>query len=233
MNIDKNTIEYLADKIINDYRVKGKIDWQIFSVDPIILAKMYGYKVNFEKLGTDELLGFTGFSKSIVTVEMDKFYKDIHLDGKTIVVNSILLNCSRGEINKVIAILFSHHILRSLRPEKYDKKYGVLPVFLEKNTVGDSLEWTVSLLATNILMPTEFLEIVFIKTFKTGFMPVLNSALHKDNYVKFCAIADLFGVTKRDLCVRLQSEGLLGDFQYCGFEKILSIRPDLEECRTA
>ena len=47
MNIDKNTIEYLADKIINDYRVKGKIDWQIFSVDPIILAKMYGYKVNF------------------------------------------------------------------------------------------------------------------------------------------------------------------------------------------
>lgn len=220
MNIEKNTINCLAEKVVNEYRLNGKIDWQIFSMDPIILAKMYGYKVVFENLGDDELLGMTVFNKTMVTLGFEDDFKDIFLDDKTIVVNSSLLSRSKGELNILVAKLFAHHMLQSVRPEDYVKKFGDVPVFIEKNSVCDSLECAVYSLATAILMPIGFLEIVFFKTFRTGYIPVLNSELHRDNYVRFCAIADLFGVTKRDLCVRLQKEGFLGDFQYCDFERI-------------
>ncbi|MCI6505519.1 MAG: hypothetical protein MR996_04040, partial [Ruminococcus sp.] len=78
-------------------------------------------------------------------------------------------------------------------------------------------------LALEILMPKETVNLVFNKVYGVDKLNVINPVVDKGNFIKFNAMADMFGVTKEILAIRLQKMGKLTEYQFCGYENLLQL----------
>ena len=85
-------ISSLAAQTIQKYREYIGVDWELFKVNPITLAEMWGLDVKFVDLGEDsDIMGFTAFNDMDITLT-DANQSDITLElsGRTIVINEAL-----------------------------------------------------------------------------------------------------------------------------------------------
>ena len=62
-------ISSLAAQTIQKYREYIGVDWELFKVNPITLAEMWGLDVKFVDLGEDsDIMGFTAFNDMDITL---------------------------------------------------------------------------------------------------------------------------------------------------------------------
>ena len=105
-------ISSLAAQTIQKYKEYIGVDWELFKVNPITLAEMWGLDVKFVDLGEDsDIMGFTAFNDMDITLT-DANQSDITLElsGRTIVINEALTRGCAGRLNFTIAHEIAHHI---------------------------------------------------------------------------------------------------------------------------
>ena len=93
------------------------VDWELFKVNPITLAEMWGLDVKFVDLGEDsDIMGFTAFNDMDITLT-DANQSDITLElsGRTIVINEALTRGCAGRLNFTIAHEIAHHITPNIQ----------------------------------------------------------------------------------------------------------------------
>ena len=105
----------------------------------------------------------------------------------------------------------------------YGEKYRKKPITLRDAPSDDIIEGITSTLALEILMPKETINLVFNKVYGVDKLNIINPVVDKSNFIKFNAMADMFGVTKEILAIRLQKMGKLTEYQFCGYENLLQL----------
>lgn len=233
INLRSHEIDKLANSVIKRYKEYTDTEWDLFNIDPMTLAEMCGYEIKFIDFGDEsDILGFTAFNNMTVTVT-DVNQTDLTLDltDKSIVINEALKRGCVGRLNFTIAHEVAHHIIEKVCLADYSVKYRQLPHF-EKSHGCYSLdydEYMANQLAAAILMPSEFIDLVFGKLFGTNRVERIHSILDKFEFKKFCALATMFGVSKEALAIRLQKMGKLGEYRYAGYEHLLDVFPSTED----
>ena len=226
-------IDRLACSVIQRYKEYVGMEWELFSIDSMKLAEMCGCEITFVDFGDEtDTLGFTAFNDMTITVvDVNQTEMSLDLTDKSIVINEALKRGCEGRLHFTIAHEVAHHIINKVCGANYSFKYRQLPHFEKTNNrySPDYDEYMANQLAAAILMPSGFVNTVFIKAFGTNRLERIHSILDKVNFQKFCAIAALFGVSKEALAIRLQKKGMLGNYIFAGYESLLDVFPTSEE----
>ena len=149
-------ISSLAAQTIQKYKEYIGVDWELFKVNPITLAEMWGLDVKFVDLGEDsDIMGFTAFNDMDITLT-DANQSDITLElsGRTIVINEALTRGCAGRLNFTIAHEIAHHIIDIVCGANYSVKFRLLPHFEKANNRYslDYDEYMANQLAAALLM---------------------------------------------------------------------------------
>ena len=223
-------ISSLAAQTIQKYREYIGVNWELFKVNPITLAEMWGLDVKFVDLGEDsDIMGFTAFNDMDITLtDANQSNITLELSSRTIVINEALTRGCTGRLNFTIAHEIAHHIIDIVCGANYSVKFRLLPHFEKANNRYslDYDEYMANQLAAALLMPDAFVEKAFDSLFGVKRIERIHSILDKMVFKKFCAMAALFGVSKSALAIRLQKKGLLGEYIFAGYESLLDIFPD-------
>ena len=94
-------ISSLAAQTIQKYREYIGVDWELFKVNPITLAEMWGLDVKFVDLGEDsDIMGFTAFNDMDITLtDANQSNITLELSSRTIVINEALTRGCTGRLN--------------------------------------------------------------------------------------------------------------------------------------
>ena len=226
-------IDKLASRIIKSYKEYIGLEWDLFSIDPFKLAEMCGCEIIFVDFGEEaDILGFTAFNDMTITVvDVNQSEMSLDLTDKSIVINEARKRGCVGRLNFTIMHEVAHHIINKVCSANYSFKYRQLPHFEKANNrySPDYDEYMANQLAAALLMPSDFVNIVFTKAFGSNRVERIHSILDKVNFQKFCAIAALFGVSKEALAIRLQKKGMIDNYIFAGFESLLDVFPSPEE----
>lgn len=114
-------IDKLASSVIQRYKEYAGIEWELFSVDPMKLAEMFGCEITFVDFGDDtDTLGFTAFNNMTVTVvDVNQFEMSLDLTDKSIVINEALRRGCEGRLHFTIAHEVAHHIINKVCNANY------------------------------------------------------------------------------------------------------------------
>jgi Zn-dependent peptidase ImmA (M78 family) len=237
MNLTSEKIECIAKELLDKYRRSLDIGWDIFSVSPVLVAKLLGLEIKYVDFGEEsEVLGFTSFCPmELLLTDKNNNEVFVSLTGKTIIINEALKNGCKGRYHFTIMHEIAHHILNEIRPDYYSLKFRTKPQYIRNNAeyCVDEDESKANMLASAILMPKEFIETVFVKAFEKSYVKRIHSVLDRTEFLKFKAISDLFGVSKEALAIRLQKLGLLGEYRNVSVNSVLDIFPENNKVKTA
>ena len=161
----------------------------------------------------------TAFSPVGVRVYENGKPTQFPLDGRTILIESALADSGTnpGRLHFTLVHEACHQILRMLFPKEYTAgaacrhiycyraaavQYGAKPVDWE--------EWRVNMLAAAILMPSALLAAQMHTAGLPPKLRMLNRVFAPKEYQAFTTIAEIMGVSKSALAIRMRQLGLIG-----------------------
>lgn len=198
--LTEKNIETIAYSIVQQYmNVYNISSNEVFKVSPENVANMLGIKIEYVD------------------------FNEVTLNNQTVYMNKQLLKGSSGQKNFVTMCGISFLILNRINSDLYGEKYRKKPITLRDAPSDDIIEGITSTLASEILMPKETINLVFNKVYGVDKLNIINPVVDKSNFIKFNAMADMFGVTKEILAIRLQKMGKLTEYQFCGYENLLQL----------
>lgn len=214
--LTEKNIETIAYSIVQQYmNVYNISSNEVFKVSPENVANMLGIKIEYVDFNDKEVLG-----KVALCDVKDKIgEREVTLNNQTVYMNKQLLKGSSGQKNFVTMCGISFLILNRINSDLYGEK----PITLRDAPSDDIIEGITSTLALEILMPKETINLVFNKVYGVDKLNIINPVVDKSNFIKFNAMADMFGVTKEILAIRLQKMGKLTEYQFCGYENLLQL----------
>lgn len=213
MAVTKKQIDNVAVDVLKRYIEHNHCEWRVFSVDPFELAKMLGIDIEFSNLGAHNAIAYTYATDTPTSIEY--FYDEyddelsLELDGNTIVVNSDLSDDKTGLLNMAVMYCVAIQIIHRLY-KMVD--YGACLSFSDEDDLTETDLWEIATLTKELLMPTSILQKLFHNAYGNDHLDTLNAVLHKENYLKFCAISTLFKVTPDVLAIRCQQLRLLDNY---------------------
>ena len=209
--LTEKNIETIAYSIVQQYmNVYNISSNEVFKVSLENVANMLGIKIEYVDFNDKEVLGKVALC-------------DVTLNNQTVYMNKQLLKGSSGQKNFVTMCGISFLILNRINSDLYGEKYRKKPITLRDAPSDDIIEGITSTLALEILMPKETINLVFNKVYGVDKLNIINPVVDKSNFIKFNAMADMFGVTKEILAIRLQKMGKLAEYQFCGYENLLQL----------
>ena len=218
-------IEQIAARVIRAYKALPELARKaIQSVDPELLTiGLLQLTLEYLPLSPDgTVLGLTSYEPVGVAVyQKDRFSELYMLDGSTVLVDSNVKAdpTRRGRLNFTIIHEASHHILKLLYPSEYGitqktHYYRATP-HIRQTPITDWEEWQANTLAAAILLPPELVR-AGMETVGLGErMEMLNRVFRPAQYERFCQLAELLGVSKFALVIRMKQLNLL-DKDYLG-----------------
>lgn len=214
--LTEKNIETIAYSIVQQYmNVYNISSNEVFKVSPENVANMLGIKIEYVDFNDKEVLG-----KVALCDVKDKIgEREVTLNNQTVYMNKQLLKGSSGQKNFVTMCGISFLILNRINSDLYGEK----PITLRDAPSDDIIEGITSTLALEILMPKETINLVFNKVYGVDKLNIINPVVDKSNFIKFNAMADMFGVTKEILAIRLQKMGKLTEYRFCGYENLLQL----------
>lgn len=216
---DRN-IETIAYSIVQQYmNVYGIEETEVFKVKPENVARMFGIEIQYEDFCDDEVFGEVALND----MENKIGDKTLPLNNHTVYMNKNMLKGSKGQLNFITMCGIAFLILNNLNGDLYGEKYQNKPIVLKDAPSDDIVQGFTSSLALEILMPKVTVNLVFKKIYNADSLNIINPVVDKGNFIKFNAMADMFGVTKEILAIRLQKMGKLSEYQFCGYENLLQL----------
>ena len=206
-------LESLADRVYAAYEALPEADG--LRVDPALLAqKLLGLKVAYRRLSRDgSILGLTAPAPVAVPVLEEGGRRWYALDGRTILLERGLLSSwvSPGRRNFTLMHEVGHRLLA-----------GAL-------SPGD--EKAANRLASALLMPRRLLR-RNLAACPLPFWPLPDRWLDPERWCAFAGLAELMGVSRRALAIRLEQLGLTGQRRGWTLRSVPALTPgtgELEE----
>ena len=216
--LSREDIDAFADRILSRYLKSEFPNGHLYyNVDPIRLAQIYGFKVEYVNITRDgSILGQTS-SGPIWTPIVDEDMNDMlyYLDGKTILVDKRLAANPKcvGRRNFTIAHELAHQFINRNYPEVYGPQYRTFYDFRRsakpRKEIVDWYEWQADALAAAILLPREVVEEGMFWFGLGSKMKVLSQKYSAYKYDRFCEMAEFLQVSKTALSYRMEQLGLL------------------------
>ena len=218
--LTEKNIETIAYSIVQQYmNVYNISSNEVFKVSPENVANILGIKIEYVDFNDKEVLGKVALCNMKDMISE----REVTLNNHTVYMNEQLLKGSSGHRNFVTMCGISFLILNHINSNLYGEKYRKKPITLRDAPSDDIVKGITSTLALEILMPKETVNLVFNKVYGVDKLNVINPVVDKGNFIKFNAMADMFGVTKEILAIRLQNMGKLTEYQFCGYENLLQL----------
>jgi len=238
--LSRYDIERIAVRVVTAYKALPELAGQeIININPELVTKsLLGLSLEYRHLSLDEtVLGLTAYDQIGVEVyESDDEDSMYLLDGKTVLVESDLKAdiTRRGRLNFTIIHEASHHVLKMVFPTEYgiqQQPNYYRATAHHQSPVTDWEEWQANSLAAAILLPRELVVSGMQAVGLGNKLEVLNRIFHAAQYERFCQLADLLGVSKSALAIRMKQFKLLGQ-DYLGHPyDLINVWPDKEEIR--
>ena len=211
-------IEQIGNDIIAEYKKRYVPEKRLcYSIDPMQLASMLGYQVDFAYLSRKgRVLGLTSVDEVCVTIydsNMDEMM--YYLDGRSILVDERLHYDPRvaGRRNFSILHEVAHQILDRMYPEDGNAgprlrcDYRRVPE--NKQQSRDWREWQADALATVLLLPEDAIKDAMFMHSLGEKMKVLSKKYSESRYESFCQMAEFLGASRSALSFRMEQLGLL------------------------
>ena len=219
-SLSREDIENIAARVLKAYKKLPETQGGICRIDPeILLKKVLGLNIEYLHLSPDSsVLGITSFEEVEVQIydesDTDTFF---FLDGKTVLVEKELCNDSskRGRLNFTVMHEGSHQIYKMLYPRDYGVKSPPKKLHFYKGgteysrPITDWEEWQANALASALLMPRELIARGMYIFNMGDKIKCLNRIYKHKTYEKFAYLAELLGVSKQALAIRMKQLGLL------------------------
>lgn len=211
-------IERIGCDIIFEYKRKHVPEKRMcYTVDPMQLAEMLGYQVDFAYLSKKgNILGLTSIDEVCVSVlDSEMQVMMYYLDGRSILIDERLRNDPRivGRLNFSIVHEVAHQILDRMFPENGSTgprlrcDYRRVPE--NKQQTKDWREWQADALATVLLLPEDAIKEMMYLCCLPEKVKVLSRKYSQNNYERFCMLAEQLGVSRSCLSFRMEQLGLL------------------------
>lgn len=220
--LSKREIESIAARVVTAYQKMSKARGDVISrICPEVLAHdLLGLDIVYRTLSTDgSILGMTAFSPVGVRVYENGEPTHFPLDGRTILIESALADSGKnpGRLHFTLVHEACHQILRMLFPKEYTAGATCRRVYCYAATAVpygakhvDWEEWRVNMLAAAILMPPALLAAQMHTAGLPPKLRMLNRVFAPKEYQAFATIAEVMGVSKSALAIRMRQLGLIG-----------------------
>lgn len=216
--LSRNDLETIAAHITGDYQKLPRFAGQPASrVDPEILAgELCQLSLNWFHLSKNgRVLGLTaysGFSIAVYTRDWER--TSCFLDGRTILVECSLKDSpeQQGRYHFTVMHEAAHQILHRMFSSTGDELNTRLVCYRgepQRFPVRDWTEWQANVLASALLMPINLVWTALQSVGLEHGIDILNRLYRPKEYKQFCSAAELLGVSKQALAIRLKSVGLL------------------------
>lgn len=217
--LSRKDLEQIGERVVTAYKklpeFKGKT---VYSITPsVLIEKVLKIRMEYHHLSLDgSILGVTTSYSDIGYRVFDigdeeQFY---YFDGKTILIERDLKYdiTLQGRRHYTEAHEAGHQILSMLFPNDYYASPQKLHYCMAKpvNNEKEWEEWQADTIASVLLMPK---GIVKQAMFLFGFgeiIPRINRLYSTEDYQRFSMMAELLGVSKQALSIRLSQLGLVG-----------------------
>lgn len=216
--LSRNDLEQIGERVVRSYRKLPEFNGKtIYSIMPsVLIEKVLKLKMEYHHLSLDgSVLGVTtsysdiGYRVFDIRDEEQYFY----FDGKTVLIERDLKDdiALQGRRHYTEAHEAGHQVLSMLFPEDYNVSPQKLhfcmaePVRSEINWK----EWQADTLASVLLMPKDIVkQDLFLFDFGET-IPRINRVYSSEDYRRFSMMAELLGVSKQALSIRLSQLGLV------------------------
>lgn len=219
-HLSRRDIEAIAVHVTNNYKHLPRFRGQtVDRINPEILAcELCGLHLNnhFHLSRDGMTLGITSDGKAdILVYDKDGEPTIFFLDGATVLLERNLRNdpAQKGRYNFTLSHETSHQILSHLFPAS---KGGVRNRMLRyrgqapRYPIQDWNEWQADCLASALLLPADLVWAALQRFGLEAGIPILNKVFRREEYEKFCEMAQLLGASKQALAIRLKRLGLIG-----------------------
>lgn len=182
----------------------------------LLVTELLRLKVDYRHLSEDGwTLGLTSFDETGVAVFGSETEDMYLLDGNTILIEKdLLLPKARMRCNYTLMHEGCHHILNRFHPGECSGGSSARRV-VRYRTAGQNAksreEWQVNQLTSLILMPKPLLLDNMHFCDIDGSIPMLNPIWRAEDYSKFSLLADLMGVSRQAMSIRMKRLGLIGE----------------------
>ena len=211
--LSKRDIEGLSRRILRQYL--SLVDAPLTAIDPRDFAeKICNLKFVFADLSqTGALLGITSFSDITVTVPVGKgMGREFHLCGNVAFIDRHLnQERNHGRLNFTMMHEAAHQVLGIVYPTHYNA--ATQPIICRYADIQRPIqnwgEWQTNVLASYLLLPRELVQKAMQQVDLGCKVKRLNKVFAPKDYDKFCQMAEILGVSKTALAIRMQDMGLI------------------------
>ena len=187
-------------------------------VDPCFLAReVLGLTIEYWHLSLDNsIMGLTTCAPTLIDVWDDAYEcSKVFMTGSKILIEKALLEDPEqiGRLHFTIAHESCHQLLKLLFPNEYalPAQYRKVHYYREtpRKKVADWEEWKTNKLASALLMPKDLLQSHMSRAGIPDGIRMLNSVFAKEDYEKFCKVAEAMQVSKSALSIRMEELGFI------------------------
>ena len=216
--LSRNDLEQIGERVVRSYRKLPEFNGKtIYSIMPsVLIEKVLKLKMEYHHLSLDGLVlgvttSYSDIGYRVFDIRDEEQY--IYFDGKTVLIERDLKDdiALQGRLHYTEAHEAGHQVLSMLFPEDYNASPQKLH-FCMAEPVRNEInwkEWQADTLASVLLMPK---DIVKQTLFLFGFgetIPRINRVYSSEDYRRFSMMAELLGVSKQALSIRLSQLGLV------------------------
>lgn len=213
--LSRRDLENISRKVL--FKYLRQTDEKLNCIDPIDFAdKMCGIKFAFTDIcARGMVLGLTSFSDISVTIPCGNgMGRVLELDGKTAYVDQRLIDeAQMGRLNFTMMHEAAHKILADLFPEEYNLQTQPFVCRLADERCSRPItnwpEWQTNVLTSCLLLPRELLHKHMADLGLGERIKLLNRVFAPKEYELFSKMAELLGVSKTALSIRLSQLGLI------------------------
>jgi len=213
MVLSKLDLEKISRKMLRQYL--SLVDAPLATIDPRDFAeKICNLKFVFADLSqTGSLLGITSFADITVTVPAGKgMGREFHLSGNVAFIDQHLnQERYRGRLNFTMMHEAAHQVLGIVYPSHYNA--ATQPIICRYADIWRPIqnwgEWQTNVLASYLLLPRELVQKTMQQVGLGCKVKRLNRVFAPNDYENFCQMAELLGVSRTALAIRMQDMGLI------------------------
>ena len=209
---------------------------ELSCIDPVDFAeKLYGIRFVITDISvTGNLLGLTSFSDISITIPCgDGYGRTFELDGKVAYIDQRLeQQASPGRLNFTLMHEVAHQILGDFFPEEYNFQTQPIICRYADETSRQPIcwpEWQTNVLASCLLMPRELIRKHMAALGMGDTIKRLNRVFSPGDYRLFSQLAEMLGVSKTALSIRLNHLGVIARNDFYDPYALVNVFPEDHE----
>ena len=232
--LSRKDIEKISRKVLARYL--ALTEQKLTCIDPVDFAeKLYGIRFVITDISvTGMLLGVTSFSDISITIPCGNGYgRTFELDGKVAYIDQRLEQQSNpGRLNFTLMHEVAHQVLGEYFPEEYNFQTQPIICRYADESYRRPIcwpEWQTNVLASCLLMPKELIRKHMAALGMGSTIKRLNRVFSPGDYRLFTQLADMLGVSKTALSIRLNHLGMVARNDFYDPYALVNVFPEDHE----